>query len=74
MNMTIETVFQGHLLSVEVDYWPYEPRTLDHEGVDEELCIESVWLKGVEISGLMGEYMLDSLHAQLLSEKGCGDE
>jgi len=74
MNTTIETVFQGHPLTVEIDYEPGEPRTFHDEGSDEELYILRVWFQGAEISDLMGEYNLDSLQAQLLSEKGRDDE
>lgn len=74
MITTVETVFNGHPLTVEIGYEPGEPRTFDDEGSDEELEIMRVWYQGAEIVDLMGEYNLDSLHAQLLSEKGCDDE
>jgi len=74
MITTVETVFHGHPLTVEIGYEPGEPRTFDDEGSDEELEIMRVWYQGAEIYGLMGEDMLDKLHAQLLSEKVCDDE
>ena len=74
MITTITTIFNGHPLTVEIGYEPGEPRTFDDEGSDEELEILRVWYQGAEIVDLMGEYMLDSLASQILSEKGCDDE
>lgn len=71
---TTDTIFQGHPLTVEIGYEPGAPRTFDDEGSDEELEIIRVWFQGAEISDLMGEDMLDQLHAQLLRMNGCDDE
>lgn len=40
MIATVETVFNGHPLTVEIGYEPGEPRTFDDEGSDEELVLE----------------------------------
>ena len=74
MITTVTTIFNGHPLTVEIGYEPGEPRTFDDEGSDEELEILRVWYQGAEIIGLMGEDMLNQLHARLLKEKGCDDE
>jgi hypothetical protein len=74
MITTVTTIFNGHPLTVEIGYEPGEPRTFDDEGSDEELEIMRVWYQGIEVTGLIGEDMLDKLHAKLLSEKGCNDD
>jgi hypothetical protein len=74
MITTVSTIFNGHPLTVEIGYEPGELRTFDDEGSDEELEIMRVWYQGAEIVDLMGEDMLDKLHAKLLSEKGYDDE
>lgn len=74
MITTVTTIFNGYAIDVEIGYEPGEPRTFDDEGSDEELEILRVWYQGAEIVDLMGEDMLDKLHAQLLRMKGCDDE
>lgn len=66
----MDLIFEGYDIEVYFDYEPGEPRTFDDEGSDEELCINTVCCQGVEITGLMGEDMLDKLTAHLLKIRG----
>lgn len=69
-----QMIFENHAILVEFDYEPGVERTFHEEGSAELLFINRVWYQGAEISDLMGEDMLDKLHAQLLREKGMDDD